>query len=217
MDVYDQGMSKTELCNKWQETGACPYGDNCQFAHGIKELRPVMRHPRYKTEVCRMMLAGDGCPYGHRCHFRHTLTDQERLMMAVSWSPPLPWDMHIVVPFKSNRYRTSVFFLYSWCIKVVDPVAALYFCIVWEKFHRLVKKSEMSTCCYSIRLRNCILNKIKYKCWCMPQCTNVVTRGCIPLFSCDFTLIFFNSFIKINNICLLYTWSISIWLRFLGI
>lgn len=55
---------------------------------------------------------------------------------------------------------TSVFFLYSWCIKVVDPVAALYFCIVWEKFHRLVKKSEMSTCCYSIRLRNCILNKI---------------------------------------------------------
>ncbi|KAI3751876.1 hypothetical protein L2E82_22967 [Cichorium intybus] len=81
-EVYDQGMSKTELYNKWQETGAYPYpyGDNCHFAHGISELRPVIRHPRYKTEVCRMVLAGDICPYGHRCHFRHSLTDEEMLM-----------------------------------------------------------------------------------------------------------------------------------------
>ncbi|PWA67971.1 hypothetical protein CTI12_AA313900 [Artemisia annua] len=79
-EVYNQGMSKTELCNKWQETGACPYGDNCHFAHGISELRPVIRHPRYKTEVCRMVLTGDICPYGHRCHFRHSLTDEEMLM-----------------------------------------------------------------------------------------------------------------------------------------
>ncbi|XP_073158599.1 zinc finger CCCH domain-containing protein 14-like [Henckelia pumila] len=76
LEVYNvQGMFKTELCDKWQETGACPYGDNCQFAHGINELRPVMRHPRYKTEVCRMALTGDVCPYRHRCHFRHSLTD----------------------------------------------------------------------------------------------------------------------------------------------
>ncbi|KAG6394352.1 hypothetical protein SASPL_144936 [Salvia splendens] len=81
-DVYNQGMLKTELCNKWEETGACPYGENCQFAHGIKELRPVIRHPRYKTEVCRMVLAGDACPYGHRCHFRHSLTEEEKLMAA---------------------------------------------------------------------------------------------------------------------------------------
>ncbi|KAL0801237.1 hypothetical protein Bca101_056413 [Brassica carinata] len=82
VEVYNQGMTKTELCNKWQETGTCPYGDHCQFAHGIKELRPVIRHPRYKTEVCRMVLAGDICPYGHRCHFRHSLSEQERLVAA---------------------------------------------------------------------------------------------------------------------------------------
>ncbi|PIA33443.1 hypothetical protein AQUCO_04100103v1 [Aquilegia coerulea] len=81
-DVFNQGMFKTELCNKWQQTGACPYGDHCQFAHGVNELRPVIRHPRYKTEVCRMVLAGDNCPYGHRCHFRHALTEQERFMRA---------------------------------------------------------------------------------------------------------------------------------------
>ncbi|GAB4840342.1 hypothetical protein Ancab_021109 [Ancistrocladus abbreviatus] len=80
LEVYNQGMSKTELCNKWQESGTCPYGIHCQFAHGLGELRPVIRHPRYKTEVCRMVLAGDTCPYGHRCHFRHALTEQEKFM-----------------------------------------------------------------------------------------------------------------------------------------
>jgi len=79
LEVYNQGTFKTELCNKWEETGACPYGDQCQFAHGVAELRPVIRHPRYKTQVCRMVLAGVVCPYGTRCHFRHTLTPAERL------------------------------------------------------------------------------------------------------------------------------------------
>ncbi|KAB2073447.1 hypothetical protein ERO13_A07G074800v2 [Gossypium hirsutum] len=82
MEVYNQGMVKTELCNKWQQTGTCPYADHCQFAHGITELRPVIRHPRYKTQVCRMILAGEACPYGHRCHFRHSLTEQEELLIS---------------------------------------------------------------------------------------------------------------------------------------
>ncbi|KAF8113638.1 hypothetical protein N665_0047s0044 [Sinapis alba] len=82
LEVYRQGMTKTELCNKWQQTGACPYADNCQFAHGVDELRPVIRHPRYKTEVCRMIVTGATCPYGHRCHFRHSLTDQERMLLT---------------------------------------------------------------------------------------------------------------------------------------
>ncbi|GLU10748.1 hypothetical protein SLE2022_275330 [Rubroshorea leprosula] len=81
-EAYNRGMMKTELCNKWQETGSCPYGDHCQFAHGISELRTVIRHPRYKTEVCKMVLGGERCPYGHRCHFRHSLTEQERMRLS---------------------------------------------------------------------------------------------------------------------------------------
>ncbi|XP_074590019.1 zinc finger CCCH domain-containing protein 9-like [Curcuma longa] len=82
LEVYHQGMFKTELCNKWEESGLCPYGGHCQFAHGIAELRPVLRHPRYKTELCRMVLFGDACPYGHRCHFRHSLSsaDHQRVL-----------------------------------------------------------------------------------------------------------------------------------------
>ncbi|KAG1368069.1 zinc finger CCCH domain-containing protein 9 [Cocos nucifera] len=85
LEVYNQGMFKTELCNKWEENGECPYGEHCQFAHGVAELRPVIRHPRYKTEVCRMILAGDTCPYGHRCHFRHTLSPSDRFFLHPSY------------------------------------------------------------------------------------------------------------------------------------
>lgn len=44
---------KTELCRPFTETGKCKYGDKCQFSHGTKELRILMRHPKYKTEYCR--------------------------------------------------------------------------------------------------------------------------------------------------------------------
>ncbi|KAK1295031.1 Zinc finger CCCH domain-containing protein 15 [Acorus calamus] len=77
VEVYEQGMYKTELCNKWEEMGECPYGNKCQFAHGLHELRPVIRHPRYKTQPCRMLSSPTGCPYGHRCHFRHSSHRQQ--------------------------------------------------------------------------------------------------------------------------------------------
>jgi len=37
--VKDARVYKTELCEKFQENGECPYGLKCQFAHGEKELR----------------------------------------------------------------------------------------------------------------------------------------------------------------------------------
>ncbi|KAF3781614.1 Zinc finger CCCH domain-containing protein 56 [Nymphaea thermarum] len=30
---------KTRICNKWEMTGACPFGDKCHFAHGQAELQ----------------------------------------------------------------------------------------------------------------------------------------------------------------------------------
>ncbi|XP_047084205.1 putative zinc finger CCCH domain-containing protein 21 [Lolium rigidum] len=71
VEAYRQGTHKTELCNKWEQ-GTCPYADRCRFAHGLHEMRPVIRHPRYKTLPCQMFVAASGCPYGHRCHFRHS-------------------------------------------------------------------------------------------------------------------------------------------------
>jgi len=67
---------KTELCRSYEETGgSCRYGDKCQFAHGIAELRTVDRHPRYKTQLCRTFHTRGFCAYGARCHFIHNVDE----------------------------------------------------------------------------------------------------------------------------------------------
>jgi len=68
---------KTELCRPYQENGTCKYGDKCQFAHGMKELRTITRHPKYKTDLCRTYHSSGFCPYGPRCHFIHNLEEQQ--------------------------------------------------------------------------------------------------------------------------------------------
>lgn len=35
----DHNKYKTRLCRNWKETGKCPYGDTCVYAHGAKEMR----------------------------------------------------------------------------------------------------------------------------------------------------------------------------------
>lgn len=65
-------LYKTEMCRSWQETGNCRYGKKCQFAHGVDELRQVMRHPKYKTKLCRNFCVYGTCPYGVRCRFIHS-------------------------------------------------------------------------------------------------------------------------------------------------
>lgn len=69
---------KTELCRPYQENGTCKYGEKCQFAHGLKELRTITRHPKYKTDLCRTYHSSGFCPYGPRCHFIHNLEEQQQ-------------------------------------------------------------------------------------------------------------------------------------------
>ncbi|XP_029110299.1 mRNA decay activator protein ZFP36L2-A-like isoform X2 [Scleropages formosus] len=67
---------KTELCRPFEESGACKYGEKCQFAHGYHELRSLSRHPKYKTEPCRTFHTIGFCPYGPRCHFIHNADER---------------------------------------------------------------------------------------------------------------------------------------------
>jgi len=67
----DSRRYKTELCRAYEERGQCRYGERCQFAHGMAELRALQRHPKYKTELCRTYHTSGYCPYGARCHFVH--------------------------------------------------------------------------------------------------------------------------------------------------
>ncbi|KDO31534.1 hypothetical protein SPRG_03462 [Saprolegnia parasitica CBS 223.65] len=50
---------------------SCRYGAKCQFAHGMPELRHVLRHPKYKTTKCKSYWGSGHCPYGSRCRFIH--------------------------------------------------------------------------------------------------------------------------------------------------
>lgn len=73
---------KTELCRPFEENGTCKYGDKCQFAHGIKELRSMARHPKYKTELCRTFHSTGLCPYGPRCHFIHNSEQSKKSLLT---------------------------------------------------------------------------------------------------------------------------------------
>lgn len=81
---------KTELCRPFAESGACKYGDKCQFAHGGHELRSLARHPKYKTELCRTFHSSGFCPYGPRCHFVHNADERRPAPAAAAANCGVP-------------------------------------------------------------------------------------------------------------------------------
>ena len=92
---------KTELCRPFEENGTCKYGDKCQFAHGIGELRTLIRHPKYKTELCRTFHTTGFCPYGPRCHFIHNSEDSKKCIISSlqnNGSPTAPVNLSISPP-----------------------------------------------------------------------------------------------------------------------
>ena len=62
---------KTELCQKYMETGNCHYGIKCRFAHGKKELISKIIGINYKKKPCKKFNQFGFCPYGSRCNFLH--------------------------------------------------------------------------------------------------------------------------------------------------
>ena len=63
---------KTELCKKFSDTGMCPYGSKCRFAHGKGELISKMLNSNYKKKPCKTFNENGFCPYGSRCSFKHS-------------------------------------------------------------------------------------------------------------------------------------------------
>ncbi|KAI4335761.1 hypothetical protein L6164_014372 [Bauhinia variegata] len=83
---------KTRLCAKFK-MGMCRNGENCNFAHGIEDMRQPppnwqelvgMRDEErssgnwdddqkiiHKMKLCKKYYNGEECPYGDRCNFLH--------------------------------------------------------------------------------------------------------------------------------------------------
>lgn len=65
-------LYKTELCASYMSTGGnCPYGEKCQFAHGMDELKSVDRPPKWRSKPCQNWVKTGSCSYNERCCFRH--------------------------------------------------------------------------------------------------------------------------------------------------
>ncbi|RWR83079.1 CCCH-type zinc finger protein [Cinnamomum micranthum f. kanehirae] len=88
---------KTRICEKFLQ-GTCPYGSNCNFAHGVDDIRKpppnwkeivaahggggddrdrglgnLVEHQKVinRLRICRKFYYGEGCPYGDKCTFLH--------------------------------------------------------------------------------------------------------------------------------------------------
>lgn len=66
---FENTKHKVELCRAFAETGLCPYGEICMFAHGVEEL--MMHQPVLKTKKCRNYHTDGYCRFGERCNFKH--------------------------------------------------------------------------------------------------------------------------------------------------
>jgi len=71
-------LYKTEICKSFETSSFCTYGDKCQFAHSLEELRDIERHPRYKTELCKTYTTHGACSYGKRCCFIHAGSNSDK-------------------------------------------------------------------------------------------------------------------------------------------
>jgi hypothetical protein len=65
---------KSELCKNYEILGYCPYGDKCDYAHGIKELRGINNNNQnFRIKKCKSFFLNGFCPYGNRCQFSHKI------------------------------------------------------------------------------------------------------------------------------------------------
>uniref|UniRef100_A0A0N4ZBZ0 C3H1-type domain-containing protein n=1 Tax=Parastrongyloides trichosuri TaxID=131310 RepID=A0A0N4ZBZ0_PARTI len=92
---------KTVMCQAWLENKNCNFGENCRFAHGESELRPIKQNLRYnnkyKTKLCDRYTNTGICPYGDRCLFVHpnngnAYFSNEKMAEIQSCRPPSSQD-----------------------------------------------------------------------------------------------------------------------------
>ncbi|GAV50226.1 hypothetical protein ZYGR_0U00820 [Zygosaccharomyces rouxii] len=67
----NRGLYKTELCESFTTKGTCRYGNKCQFAHGLSELKFRQFGNNFRTKPCINWTKLGYCPYGKRCCFKH--------------------------------------------------------------------------------------------------------------------------------------------------
>lgn len=52
--AVDHEKYKTRMCCNWQQTGKCPYGEACVYAHGAKEMRGEQENQAVVTSLSKL-------------------------------------------------------------------------------------------------------------------------------------------------------------------
>ncbi|QEU61010.1 Tis11/Cth1 [Kluyveromyces lactis] len=77
-------LYKTELCESFATKGTCKYGNKCQFAHGLHELKLKERSNNFRTKPCVNWQKYGYCRYGKRCCFKHGDDEDIQVYMKVN-------------------------------------------------------------------------------------------------------------------------------------
>mmetsp|Transcript_87009 Transcript_87009/g.106709 ORF Transcript_87009/g.106709 Transcript_87009/m.106709 type:complete len:120 (+) Transcript_87009:1-360(+) len=69
---------KKVMCKHYEQSGVCPYGNSCTFAHGPQDLGGKGGKSNYKTVMCKFYQQQGFCPRGDSCTFAHGAADLSR-------------------------------------------------------------------------------------------------------------------------------------------
>jgi hypothetical protein len=108
--AVDETKYKTELCRKYENTGYCPYGKKCKFAHGKEELNEkfLNNKRRYKSKKCNSFHSTMQCPYGSRCLFAHEERPLEEIQ-SVNYYEKFLFCPELLTSGVANRKRLPCF------------------------------------------------------------------------------------------------------------
>lgn len=113
---------KTRLCQKFK-TGSCPWGNNCNFAHGIEELRPPPpnwqelvsdQQSMHKKKICRKFYNGEVCPYGDRCIYLHVVRESFGMAMGSMAGPDRIGGFSSAADRNGSNQKPKVNICYKW-------------------------------------------------------------------------------------------------------
>jgi hypothetical protein len=116
---FQESRYKTELCRHYEESGDCPHGQQCLYAHGQQELVPFRgRHRKFKTQLCKAFHCEGFCSFGPRCSYIHSKPNPEAILTSIQAIIPFTPDnqfhglTHNFIPnkvYQNNSCRLSVF------------------------------------------------------------------------------------------------------------
>ncbi len=112
----------------------------CQFAHGRRELRDVVRNNKYKTKLCQKYWVAGYCAYGPRCNFLH---DEDKMMSEIAVKE-VSFEVLIKIFKALLEWFTSLTFLMfglkidflccRWTRQTAMPVSSVKKILFWQNF-----------------------------------------------------------------------------------